>query len=342
MTVAASAARSRPYFSVQVLDHLLAPLVLEVHVDVRRLVPFPRDEALEQHAHAGRIDLRDAEGVAHRGISGRAAPLAQDAAAARELHDVVDGEEVRLVAQLRDERELVLDQLTHAGGHAGGKARAQSLLGDLSQVRGRRVARGRELLRVLVAQAVEGEGAALRDAHSLGQQPGRVELREPHAHAQVPLGVGVERAARFGHRRAQPDRGQRVLQRAARAHVHVHVAGRHQRQLYGAAEIEQRIEPRPVVRPGEEFRRDPGAAGKGARDALRVFEPRLLVRSEQHEAAGDAGVEIVPPDAIASLWAPAPRRGDELRQVAVRLAVGCEQHQLRPVREPELGADDEL
>ena len=46
--------------------------------------------------------------------------------------------------------------------------------------------------------------------------------------------------------------------------------------------------------------------------------------------------------AKSSCLAPAPRCGDELRQVAVRLAVGCEQHQLRPLRDPELGADDEL
>ena len=48
MTVAASAARSRVYLSVDVLDHFLAPFVLEVDVDVRRLVALAGDEALEQ------------------------------------------------------------------------------------------------------------------------------------------------------------------------------------------------------------------------------------------------------------------------------------------------------
>ena len=33
---------------VDVLDHLLAPLVLEIDVDVGRLVALGRDEALEQ------------------------------------------------------------------------------------------------------------------------------------------------------------------------------------------------------------------------------------------------------------------------------------------------------
>jgi hypothetical protein len=44
---------------VDVLDHFLAPLVLEVDVDVGRLVAFLRDEALEQHRGARRIDLGD-------------------------------------------------------------------------------------------------------------------------------------------------------------------------------------------------------------------------------------------------------------------------------------------
>src|SRR5690606_17387101 len=70
--------------AVDVLDYLLAPLVLEIHVDVRRLVALFRDEALEQHLHARGIDLGNAEAVAHRGIGGRAAPLAQDALLASE------------------------------------------------------------------------------------------------------------------------------------------------------------------------------------------------------------------------------------------------------------------
>jgi hypothetical protein len=39
-------------FGVDVLDDLFAPLVLEVDVDVGRLVALAGDEALEQHAHA--------------------------------------------------------------------------------------------------------------------------------------------------------------------------------------------------------------------------------------------------------------------------------------------------
>ena len=64
---------------VDVLDHLLAPLVLEIDVDVGRLVARLRDEALEDHgADLGR-DRGDAERVADHRIGRRAAALAEDA-----------------------------------------------------------------------------------------------------------------------------------------------------------------------------------------------------------------------------------------------------------------------
>ncbi len=68
-------------FAVDVLDHLLAPLVLEIDVDVGRLAPLRRDEALEQEVGAVGIDLGDAEAEADGGIGRRAAALAEDVSA---------------------------------------------------------------------------------------------------------------------------------------------------------------------------------------------------------------------------------------------------------------------
>src|SRR5271154_28035 len=63
---------------IDILDHLLAPLVLEVDVDVRRLVALGRDEALEQKIEVRRIDLSDPEAIADCGIGCRAAALTED------------------------------------------------------------------------------------------------------------------------------------------------------------------------------------------------------------------------------------------------------------------------
>ncbi len=48
MTVAADAGAVAAVARVDILDHLLAPLVLEIDVDVGRLAPRRGDEALEQ------------------------------------------------------------------------------------------------------------------------------------------------------------------------------------------------------------------------------------------------------------------------------------------------------
>ncbi len=116
-----------PVALVDVLDHLLAPLVLEIDVDVGRLVALGRDEALEQEIEARRIDLGDPEAEADRGIGRRAAALAENAARAGEAHDVVHGEEIGRVVERGDERELVRQRLAHPLRNARGIARLGAL-----------------------------------------------------------------------------------------------------------------------------------------------------------------------------------------------------------------------
>jgi len=107
---------------------LVRPLVLEVDVDVRRLRPFLRDEPLEQHRHPRRIHFGDAQGIAHRGIGGRAAALAQDALRSRVGDQVGHREEVVLVAHLADQHQLALDLLHHRLRRARRPAAPHALL----------------------------------------------------------------------------------------------------------------------------------------------------------------------------------------------------------------------
>ena len=64
---------------VDPLDDLLAPLMLEIDIDIGRLVALLGDEALEQKLVLDGVDRGDAEHVADGGIRRRAAPLAEDA-----------------------------------------------------------------------------------------------------------------------------------------------------------------------------------------------------------------------------------------------------------------------
>ena len=74
--------------------------MLEIDVDVGRLVALGGDEALEQHVDDLRADIGDAEAVADDGIGRRAAPLAEDALRPGELDDVVHGQEIARIVQL--------------------------------------------------------------------------------------------------------------------------------------------------------------------------------------------------------------------------------------------------
>ncbi len=100
---------------VDVLDHLLAPLVLEIDVDVGRLVAVLRDEAGEQQLALVRVHLGDAEAIADRAVGRRAAPLAEDRLlqVARVGDHVVHGEEVARVVELGDDRQLLAEPLLH-------------------------------------------------------------------------------------------------------------------------------------------------------------------------------------------------------------------------------------
>ena len=53
---------------IDMLDHLLAPLMLEIHVDIGGLAAGLGNEALEDHGAGLRRDRGDAEAIADDGI----------------------------------------------------------------------------------------------------------------------------------------------------------------------------------------------------------------------------------------------------------------------------------
>src|SRR4029453_3601244 len=124
------------------------------------------------------------------------------------------------------------DQLAHVGRDMGGAAISsrESYFRQLAQMARRRLARRDDFLRILVAQFVQRKDAALRDRDRLREQRRRIDRRKGRARAQVPLSVGKKRMAAFGKRLTQTNRGNRVLQRAPRACMHVDVTGGDLRQ----------------------------------------------------------------------------------------------------------------
>ncbi len=92
---------------VDILHHLLAPLMFEIDVDIGRLQPFGGDEALEQQIDLGRIDRGDAEHVADGGVGRRSPALAENADAARIADDVVHGEKIMRVVEFGDQPQFL-------------------------------------------------------------------------------------------------------------------------------------------------------------------------------------------------------------------------------------------
>ena len=237
-----------PVLGVDVLDHFLAALVFKVHVDIGRLVAFTADETLKQHAHTRRIDLGHAQAVTDRRVGGRAAPLAQDVATAGKGDDVVHGQKIHLVLQFGNEFELMLDLLLHMGGHALRVPFARALVGELAQGLRRCATRQHSLHRVLITQFIQAEAAALRQRLRIGQQFARVDLRQTLARTQMRFGIGLQPQAAFGHRHAQAHGADHILQRLARAHMHMHVASGDQRHACESGQLGQLVHQERIVR----------------------------------------------------------------------------------------------
>ena len=97
-------------FVVDVLKDLFATLVLEINVDVRRLVALAGTETLEEHVNSVRIHRGHAQAVTDGRVGRTAAALAQNGPRPGETDDVPDGQEVRFIAQFRDQLQFVFDQ----------------------------------------------------------------------------------------------------------------------------------------------------------------------------------------------------------------------------------------
>ncbi len=318
--------------------------MLEIDVDVGRLVALARDEALEQQRGVHRVDFGDAQAVADRRIGRRAATLAQDVVRAREADDVVHGEEEGLVAQRFDQDHLFLDLRQNRGRRALGVALARAQGGERAQVRDRCAALGHQFGRVFVAQLAQAERAPLGDAQR-GLQPRRpVQLRQPQARAQMLLGVARQREAAVGQGRLQAHGGQRVLHRLARAQVHQHIAGGHQRQAGVAGHGIQALDEQRIVGIEQQLDGDRGALGKSSLQPARLRQQQLgrvfAARDQQRVAARRAAkmrraaVEVAHRQPVLPFRAAQARQRDQLAQIAIAFAVARNQHQAAGRRTP--------
>ena len=168
-TLAANPGALAAVFLVDILNDLLAPLVLEIDIDVGRLVARVGDEALEEEIVNVGIDLGNPEAIADDGIGRRAAPLRENAVVAGKAHDVIDGEKVSRIFFRRDEVEFPSDGLFDFFRHAL-RIASRGALADQSFERFLLACiAGAQFIRIIILQLVERELDAIEKADCLGE-----------------------------------------------------------------------------------------------------------------------------------------------------------------------------
>ena len=157
---------------IDVLDDLLAPLVFEIHVDVRWLAALRGNEALEQQVDLRRIDRGDVQAIAHRGIGRRTAALAENAAADGVAHDVMHRQEIPRVVELRDDAQFLFDGIAHVRRNTVGIAHRRALPGQVGKMLVRCQAARNWFVGIFIGEFPEREAAVLDDVlraqHRLG------------------------------------------------------------------------------------------------------------------------------------------------------------------------------
>ena len=244
----------------------------------------------------------------------------------------------------------MLEHRAHPLRNTVGKAPRGTVEGEAAQVLRRGERFGHQLRGVLVAKLREREGAARGRLHRGVEQRARIQPREARARSQVALAVREQRLPGLRQRAADADRGQRVLQRAPAARVHVHVAGGEQRQARGAPQRHRRLEARRIVGAQVALHRDPRVARKAPGHETREVRTgprahalsRAQRRGQQREAAAQTVREVRAGDAVLPLPGPAPGAGDQRRQPPVAVTVAGQQHQPLAVVQRQLAAHDEV
>ena len=316
--------------------------MLEVDVDVRRLIAFAGDEAFEQQVYvfAGRVQLGDAKGEADHRVGRRAASLAENALAAGKGDDVVDREEVAVVLKLGDQRKFILDTLADGGIGAVFPAAQDAFLGLLPQPGGGRVTFGHQLARVLIIQLTEIEGATLGNLQSLRQQIVRIDRRQRLPRPQMPLAVRIEILAGLVHRQVLADGGHAVLQGAAAADMHVHVAAGHGGDGQARGLFAQAMQLAGVVRALVQLDAQPQALGEAFAQPQAVL---ILVVSRQpdRQQVVEVAVEVRAYQAVAAFLGAAPGVGEQAAEVFVASEVLRQQHQFRALLDVQFAAGDQ-
>ena len=121
----------------------------------------------------------------------------------------------------------------------------------------RRFARGLDLLGIFVPQFIELEGTTFGDRQRLREQGSGIQLLEALQRPQTALAVGKQGVSHRMQRCVQTNRRQHILQGAAAAPMHVHIARSDSRKIQCLAQGLEEFQTPRVETTGQQFHADP-------------------------------------------------------------------------------------
>lgn len=275
---------------VDVLDDFFAAFVFEIDVDVGGFVSGGGEEAFEEEIDPCGVDGGDTDAVADGGIGGGASTLAEDAAIAGELDEVVDGEEVGFVLEFLDEGKFVMDELADLVRDALGVAVGGAVPGEVGEVLDGGFVWGHELMGIFIFELVEGEGALLGDFDGLADGVGVVGEESMHlcGRFEISFGVGEEAITGLVDGARVADAGEDILEHAAMGGVIVDVIGCEEGDAVVLAEVSEFGEAAVIVEVVE------AADGEGesmAEGIAEVLDLGQLILEGVGGWSGDSGEE---------------------------------------------------
>ena len=241
-------------------DHLVAPVLTEVDVEVGHRHALGIEKALEQQPEPQRVEVGDGQRPGDQRAGPRAAPRAdRDSLRFGPFDEVGDDQEVAGKLHPGDDVELEVELLAVVVGDMagraaearkmaleplGGLAAQLAFLVDLGAVRRAEMGQDRLAGQRPVAAAQGDLDAVVDRLLEVGEQ-------RPHLGAGLEAMVGGQAAALAGaQQRALGDGEQRVLRLVVGGGGEKRLVGRHQRQAVGVGEVDQcRLDPPLAVEP---------------------------------------------------------------------------------------------
>ncbi|EKD59570.1 MAG: hypothetical protein ACD_54C01271G0001, partial [uncultured bacterium] len=218
-------------FFIDMLNHFFATFVFEIDVNIGRLAAGLGYETFEHHLGDAGRHLGHPQRIADHRICRRAAALAQDPPAAGKADNIVHSQEIGSEAQLVDQAQFLGDLGFCVGINPVREPACQTFGGQPFQPRlCGFILTG--LMRVVIRQLVEREGAAGGNLQRAAQRGGVVAKHPRHVcrRFQPPFRIGQRPTAQGVNRAALAQAGQHIGQGAAGTVMHQHIAHRHQWQ----------------------------------------------------------------------------------------------------------------